>query len=122
MRLGNKLALVLALAGTVTIIISEILATCVSVGLLAAGNAGSNCDTWQGPVNIGIWFMLGIFLLGFSAILGLAYWNPKPNLPKPGSAVSDQGSAAGFDVLPEFRVPLWFFLEWAVGGHLLGTS
>src|SRR5213593_3639022 len=43
MRLGNKLALVLALAGTVTIIISEILATCVSVGLLAAGNAGSNC-------------------------------------------------------------------------------
>ncbi len=121
MRLGNKLALVLALAGTVTIIISEILATCVSVGLLAAGNAGSNCDTRQDPVNIGIWFIVGIFLLGFSAILALDYWNPEPTLPKPGNALSDHGFAAGFDVLPEFRVPFWFFLEWAVGGYLPGT-
>jgi len=121
MRLGNKLALVLALAGTVTIIISEILATCVSVGLLAAGNAGSNCDTRQDPVNIGIWFIVGIFLLGFSAILALDYCNPKPTLPKPENAVSDQASAAGFDVLPGLRVPLWFFLEWTMGGYLPGT-
>ena len=108
MRLGNKLALVLALAGTVTIIIKEILATCVSVGLLAAGNAGSNCDTWQGPVNIGIWFMVGVFLLEFSAILALDYWNPKPTLPKQGTPSLTRGPQQGLMHCPNSEFPFGF--------------
>jgi hypothetical protein len=86
MRLGYKLALLLAITGAATFAVTATLDTCVHGGSLGSLMPSSParvpiCGTWLIPVageSLVILGIAGIFLIGISAIVALDAWHPKP--------------------------------------------
>ena len=86
MRLGHKLALLLAISGAATLAVTATLDTCVpsgSLGSLMPSSPASVpiCGTWLSPAAEESLLIFGIacfFLIGISAIVALNAWHPKP--------------------------------------------